>query len=162
MEEQQETRITTTDELVSASRNGKLLIRGNYGLPKRLGSKRKLIGSHMHSMVKGRFGHHFASSLTLCSWLSWYAARWNLHIDLHGQAGSTENVIESVCWYKNDLLPAKLSLYQSGSVTMFAHGYRNINGFAGISSWAFQDPVLPHESSLSKLVENTENGCFVP
>jgi len=61
------------------------------------------------------------------------------------QAGSAENVIESVCWYENDSLPAKLSLYRSsGSVTTFAHGYRNIDGFAGTSSWAFQDPVLPH------------------
>jgi len=61
------------------------------------------------------------------------------------QAGSTENVIESVCWYENDSLPAKLSLYRSsGSVTTFAHGYRNIDRFSGTSSWAFQDPVLPH------------------
>ena len=60
------------------------------------------------------------------------------------QAGSTENVIESVCWYENNSLPAKLSLCWSGSVTMFTHGYRNIDGFTGTSSWAFQDPVLPH------------------
>jgi len=35
-----------------------------YGLPKRLGSKRKLIGSH--SMVKGHFGHYLLQVQPLC------------------------------------------------------------------------------------------------
>jgi hypothetical protein len=54
--------------LVDANPNATFVRSPGYGLPKRLGSKCKLIGSH--SMVKGHFGHHFASSSTLCSWLS--------------------------------------------------------------------------------------------